>query len=499
MIPVVDEAMEGRPALNTQSTQTESTATSKVQVTATTPLHNKPLNTVYAAIGFSLYAVSNTVAVFTPLLRDSLHNYRESSQMLTLLAIAGVMASILFISRAKPRSYLTSKSWLFGAGALCIQLPIIGLVVHAGTLPVHILFPSWFLFGVGSGLLLLIWMHLFTLGSCKRLTPTLALTTFFAFVWTGLTYLMANTFLAFAITIVFACASLFFALAVFEPEIINYESDEIAPVKPYGLVSLFAFFFCYGLITTHLYHLGRLGELAVVLGAAGGIISYYLIYGLAHREIDPAQNHRVTFVIMVALMIATPQSTGTLEAACCMAGIGVCVFSLLTRTTWLTITSHEFLLDPTNRAARMFLAMALGLFVGFGTGFLIGNCQETSHLCGPLSIVFVTAFAAVGIHYEKNNVDLRLSTLKKLSPVYAEFEQQQKSRHVHELTHRFGLTPREEDVLVLYAQGFSAREIEDALFISGSTVRTHTHHLYQKMGVSSREELAHILEEHARL
>ncbi len=52
-----------------------------------------------------------------------------------------------------------------------------------------------------------------------------------------------------------------------------------------------------------------------------------------------------------------------------------------------------------------------------------------------------------------------------------------------------GLTRREEEVLVLLAQGMTAQQIEEALCISNSTVKSHTHAVYQKLGIHSRGEV----------
>lgn len=50
------------------------------------------------------------------------------------------------------------------------------------------------------------------------------------------------------------------------------------------------------------------------------------------------------------------------------------------------------------------------------------------------------------------------------------------------------LTPREEEILGLLAEGYRYREIGERLFISLDTVRTHIRHIYEKMQVRSRTE-----------
>ncbi len=51
---------------------------------------------------------------------------------------------------------------------------------------------------------------------------------------------------------------------------------------------------------------------------------------------------------------------------------------------------------------------------------------------------------------------------------------------------RPALTPREREILRLTADGCSAPQIAEQLYLSPTTVRTHLQHLYEKLGVSDR-------------
>ncbi len=53
----------------------------------------------------------------------------------------------------------------------------------------------------------------------------------------------------------------------------------------------------------------------------------------------------------------------------------------------------------------------------------------------------------------------------------------------------FGLTPSEAHIVELLQQGFGPQEIGNELSISVHTVRAHLRHCYEKLDVSSREEL----------
>jgi DNA-binding CsgD family transcriptional regulator len=53
---------------------------------------------------------------------------------------------------------------------------------------------------------------------------------------------------------------------------------------------------------------------------------------------------------------------------------------------------------------------------------------------------------------------------------------------------RLGITKREYEVLGLIAQGLSNKEIADRLFVSTSTVKTHTSNLFVKLEASRRTQ-----------
>ncbi len=53
-----------------------------------------------------------------------------------------------------------------------------------------------------------------------------------------------------------------------------------------------------------------------------------------------------------------------------------------------------------------------------------------------------------------------------------------------------GLTPREQEVLLLIGQGFTNKEIGKELYISEGTVKTHVNHLLNRLELRNRAELA---------
>ena len=64
-----------------------------------------------------------------------------------------------------------------------------------------------------------------------------------------------------------------------------------------------------------------------------------------------------------------------------------------------------------------------------------------------------------------------------------------------QLAREHGLTPREAEVLTLIAQRKTRSEIEQELFLSQNTVKTHARHVYAKLGVHSKADVYELVGE----
>lgn len=63
------------------------------------------------------------------------------------------------------------------------------------------------------------------------------------------------------------------------------------------------------------------------------------------------------------------------------------------------------------------------------------------------------------------------------------------------LADRYGLSPRETEILAYLGRGRGSTYISEELFISVHTVKTHTKHIHEKLDVHSREELINLIDE----
>ncbi len=86
--------------------------------------------------------------------------------------------------------------------------------------------------------------------------------------------------------------------------------------------------------------------------------------------------------------------------------------------------------------------------------------------------------------------------LEKEEPTAAESSQPQGRFHecCMQLARTKGLTPRETEILLLFAKGRTNTRIQEELYISKGTVTTHLQHIYRKAGVHSKQELLDLIE-----
>ena len=112
---------------------------------------------------------------------------------------------------------------------------------------------------------------------------------------------------------------------------------------------------------------------------------------------------------------------------------------------------------------------------------------------GPLildAILALVAFVLVG-HFGDRDIQL-FHDLRPCPPVVDAFEISLK-----ETSRRIGLTPREEEVALLYGQGRSRAYIAQKLVLSENTVREHIRNVYRKAGVANKQELIDVIEANA--
>ncbi|MEG0218219.1 MAG: LuxR C-terminal-related transcriptional regulator, partial [Raoultibacter sp.] len=62
-------------------------------------------------------------------------------------------------------------------------------------------------------------------------------------------------------------------------------------------------------------------------------------------------------------------------------------------------------------------------------------------------------------------------------------------QHCQRICQEAQLSPRQTEVFMLLVRGRNAKVIEEELFISNHTAKTHIYRIYQKLGVHTQQEL----------
>lgn len=136
----------------------------------------------------------------------------------------------------------------------------------------------------------------------------------------------------------------------------------------------------------------------------------------------------------------------------------------LERSACLSLSDDK--LKATSREGQLKLGVLLGVPTGEIETVILSRGQFGGHCI----------LRAAGLCEEALAVTMQLAE-KRFEPKLADLQE------------AFGLTPSEMHVVEMLQQGLGANEIGEKLGISVHTVRAHLRHCYDKLEVSSREEL----------
>lgn len=168
--------------------------------------------------------------------------------------------------------------------------------------------------------------------------------------------------------------------------------------------------------------------------------------------------------------------------------------------------SASFRVGATRTIGIAFLALNLGEIVGsLGAYSLdVPGLPHFDLASITLIAVFLLFVSHLFLFTETDLIRIGIGEVNSVLPAAAEDEEDREDLldTATEATgdpctlivERYGLSPRESDVLPLLLQGRTISRIQEALFISAGTVSTHIRHIYQKTGVNNRQELIDLMQ-----
>ncbi len=269
---------------------------------------------------------------------------------------------------------------------------------------------------------------------------------------------------------------------------------------------IFAFRFCSNYIKTMLATL-QTSE-AIELGVVGNILLKMLValifvcYAFnASKKVDYGRVCYFLFVGTTIILVVLPlfedhvplfyALNGTLSGI--TGNIAFCIFAYIcfqSKSSPLRIFGFGY--------SAVLLGSLLGYLIGGDVGPLLAeeNLSSTPFLVGAYALILLALLVSppkqldklmLPVSYE-DAIDL---AKRKSEPADAEDRLILRSQSVSQ---RYGLTEREQEVLVLLARGHGRRYVADHLQVSLNTVRSHSRNIYAKLGIHSHSELMALLE-----
>jgi DNA-binding CsgD family transcriptional regulator len=98
-----------------------------------------------------------------------------------------------------------------------------------------------------------------------------------------------------------------------------------------------------------------------------------------------------------------------------------------------------------------------------------------------LVVLFLAALFYIWHHRRMKNLSLKLKTEAEMERLFTKYK----------------VSGREQEIIRLILKGKTNKDIEDDLFISIKTVKSHIYNIYQKLGVKNRLELIHLIQRSA--
>ena len=225
-------------------------------------------------------------------------------------------------------------------------------------------------------------------------------------------------------------------------------------------------------------------------------VSYFgLFIAIAATSIALVVNGRI-----VRIKQLYDASLAILELAIIVFAIGVGysyeIASILLDASYMTFSTFFFAVlcnlcqrrgcDPVLVFSLAYLAEQIAAFLGDAFSGTLGSGVHT------LPLVLLAGLGAISFVYLSPLKDRSLE--RDSNPAKAQCIDP--ARYYAMLTEtctsaamQFSLTKREGDVLLLLAQRKTSSQISDDLVVSLATVKTHTHNIYKKLGIHSRQEL----------
>lgn len=362
--------------------------------------------------------------------------------------------------------------------------------------------PSAILCGTGIAFLILIWSELYACLSPYQVAVYYAASILFGAAVIILCRGLITTYLCVAAAILplisMACA--LFSFKHIPPESLPVARKPSAPFPwtPIALMSLYAF--AYGLRENELTSvMGPMSSFGVI--AASSIVLIGIVGFRDRFDLDVMQRVALPAMVCSLIFVSAYNYIGVIFANLC-ASLSYTAFSIFIFCILCNLSRRfgfsAIMLFGLERGIRAVFSL-LGRLADNAVVTLYGHSILSDLIVATTIAALIIAFALI-LWKTPHRRDLwhvpafeedAAGNKDRLGAPSAEEKLAISCAIVRK---RYDLTPREEDVLLLLVQGESIAGVAQTLVIAKGTAKVHVRHIYEKLGVHTRNELKAIVE-----
>lgn len=246
--------------------------------------------------------------------------------------------------------------------------------------------------------------------------------------------------------------------------------------------------------------------------AGAGLLTMVIVYGAALLSSEQSTRtiYKAAICVMAFFFMLLPVFTSAQDVESVLALAGYGTFNVL---IWMLLAeiSSNYRLSSTEVFGIGWGMVTLGVLLGS----IAGNIVDRFAPFTPqfLSLIALIATMAVLLSFlfvfresdlialteepeseAENAEDRALASSSDVPPAASDNPRPRFQDRCLEVAAAFELSPKETEVMILFAKGRSAARIQEELFISKGTVSTHLRHIYQKMDVHSKQEMLDVIE-----
>lgn len=260
------------------------------------------------------------------------------------------------------------------------------------------------------------------------------------------------------------------------------------PWKPILLMAVCTFAGGFGALPTQLLVPGNvLGSMFVTALVFFGVLS-------ASRWFNFDTIYQLAFpLFIVAFLFVMPSFGANAQVMALCYDAGYTMLSMYIMIVMSNITYrfgvNAVWINGIERGIR-YVVELMGWLVFAGASVSFGE-ETTSILYGCVAVAVVLTFLV--IFFTERGLSAKWGIVLKDDQVGSASAEGRLAIRVSDLSRAYNLSPREEEVLQLVAQGNTVAEIEEVLYVSQGTVKAHMNHIYRKFDIHSKTELFELL------